>query len=103
MIRCILVASTGLIVAIGIVEENVRRMKAHEPLTLPLGELLAEATKMGDVDPGLVHLMVAYGETHVAIIERWNSELESSGLQMPEHALADARALDDRLRSEGLM
>ena len=103
MIRCVMVHGGGLIVALGIVEENVRKMRNGEPLHLPLGKLLAEATKAGDISPGRVSLLVAYGKTHVAIIEQWNRELAASGLDMGAAAMADAVVLDEQLRAEGLM
>lgn len=103
MIRCVMVHGGGLIVAVGIVEENVRRMKDGKPLYLELGKLLAGAAQTGDIDPGEVSLMVAYGRTHEAILKQWDAELEVSGVRLPGNAHEDARALDEQLRSEGLM
>lgn len=108
MIRCVLVHKTGVIVALGIVEENVRRMKAGDPLSCDIGRMLmatARDSQSDEIDSarGSVALMVSYGETHEQVVREWNQQLEASGMQMPGNALADAIELDNQLREEGLI
>lgn len=108
MIRCVLVHKTGVIVALGIVEENVRRMKAGDPLSCDIGRMLmatARDPQSDEIDSarGSVALMVSYGETHEQVVREWNQQLEASGMQMPGNALADAIELDNQLREEGLI
>jgi len=108
MIRCVLVHKTGVIIALGIVEENVRRMKAGEPLSCDIGRMLmatAADPLADDVEAARasVALMVSYGETHEQIVREWNQQLEASGMEMPAAALKDAIELDVQLREEGLI
>lgn len=111
MIRCVLVHKTGVIVALGIVEENIRRMKAGDPLSCDLGRMLSQTAAdelYDEVDGarGTVALMMSYGETHEQIVREWNAQLAASPgptLEMPANALADAIELDAQLRAEGLI
>lgn len=98
-----MVHNEGLLVAVGITDWNVQCMKDGEAMTLPLGRLLAESVKEGDISPGEVSLMVAYGESHVAIVDAWNEQLRQSGITLPDVAMEDAARLDAELRAKGLM
>lgn len=101
MIRCVMFHGGGLVIAVGIVEANIEKLRDGQPMTVPIGTMLKQVAQMDDLEAGQVTLMVDYGETHEAIIEHWNDQLALTGVEMPEHALRDARALDAQLREEG--
>lgn len=111
MIRTVMIHNGGVIVAIGIVEENVRLMRDEGmPLNIPLGKLLtmrSDADAVGKSRPdelqGELSLLVYYGKTHIEIVDRWNEELTNSGLHLPDRALEDAAKLDEQMRAEGLI
>jgi hypothetical protein len=109
VIRAVLNTATGPLVVLGVVEENLRRMRDGHPLTLDLGALLRQAAEdeiplPDDLMPGARHgrvrLAVMYGATHRAIVEEIN---RSSPAPLPPETLAAAEQLDAQLREEGLL
>ena len=111
MLQTVMVHDGGVIVAIGIVGENVRLMKDEgQPLNIQLGKLLtmrsdadAVGTSRPDEMSGELSLLLYYGDTHMEIVDRWNEELTASGLHLPDRAAEDAVKLDEQLRAEGLI
>lgn len=106
MIRCVMHAATGPIVFLGIVEENIRRLKDGRPIEVDLGEMLVEATKGEDLTAEAargtqrIRLFLAYGHTHLEIMREIE---ESTKIRLPSDQIDAARRLDEQLRAEGLL
>jgi len=106
MIRCVLdLADGGKVICVGVVDANVRKLQAGQPMLVPLGQMLVEAfrhdaERMADMPPQLLQLTVMYGETHEQILREIDAAAPG---QVDDEAWTTARKLDEQMRSEGLM
>lgn len=98
--------AAGPVIFLGVVEENIRRLRDKCPIEVDLGEMLVESTKGGDLDveeargTQRIRLFLAYGHTHLEIMREIE---ESTKIRLPSDQIDAARKLDERLRAEGLL
>lgn len=98
MIRAVLQTDTGPLIVLGVVEENLRRLRDAKPIAIDLGELLTGAIPRGLRDSEKLQLAIMYGQTHRAIVEEIADHVAT-----PEMLFDAADKLDAQLRAEGLM
>lgn len=89
MLRVTVMTSKGPVGIVGIVNENILRMRAGMPLDINIKEITPPGTRIN-------RLVINLAETHEQTVD----EMEESGFPINDELRKRARGLDEQLKRE---